>query len=333
MTETMTGAMAGVTGEAMAADGELARSATRQEGTQHTRFLIEKHRNGILTVASVVEKEEELHVGKKEGDDTRKSAQHVQQHVQQQQQQQQQHKQQHKQQKQQKQQQQHTHQQQHPQGHRERLTARRVLGLLSSQTESDALRRLFVDVLQHGVDDNGRTGAGFFWECEPMTLHTLDDTFRMRLVPAPALDAISTDVDAFSEHFGGTDGQPQPRVVHFSNLGGDAELTVPVPLQGVDTRAYAHIGTYYGLQDRVAVAADGDQDSSNVLSALQQQRLDVLRVAADQALARLHRQPVICLSTSGLGVSYLHVRVDERPKYYVSRDFKDTYTRLLRSRT
>jgi hypothetical protein len=82
-------------------------------------------------------------------------------------------------------------------------------------------------------------------------------------------------------------------VATFSNLGADAILVAPTPAEGVDC---AHLASF-------------------------------LRTADDRQIAALWRAVALALrsvlgptphwvSTAGLGVSWLHVRIDRFPKYY-----------------
>ncbi len=65
---------------------------------------------------------------------------------------------------------------------------------------------------------------GFYWEPPPLTQERLAEPYEFVLVPGQTLSRLQPDPTAFAEHF--SDAAP---VVHFSNLGGDAELIVPCP--------------------------------------------------------------------------------------------------------
>lgn len=115
---------------------------------------------------------------------------------------------------------------------------------------------------------------------------------------APPLARVAPDPDAFEAHFG-----PKADVVAFDNLGGDARLVAPCPRAG--DRVYTHLAA-------ALRGAPADQ-------------IDRLfeRVGAELG-ARLEAHRVVWVSTSGLGVYWVHVRLDERPKYYTHAAYRTT---------
>jgi hypothetical protein len=132
--------------------------------------------------------------------------------------------------------------------------------------------------------------AAFRWETPPITAAAAERPFEFVLLDSPGL-ASEPDLTAFAEHFrGGAD----TGVVAFANLGKDAILIVPCP-QGPPA-AYGHLAAF------VRQAPDSQRH------ALWQ------RVGAAMG-RRLGARPV-WLSTAGAGVPWLHVRLDDRPKYY-----------------
>jgi hypothetical protein len=139
--------------------------------------------------------------------------------------------------------------------------------------------------------------AAFRWETPPITTATANRPFEFVLLDSPGL-ASNPDVDAFAEHFGGA---AAGGVLEFPNLGNDALLVVPCPNGPLS--AYGHIGAF-------------------VRKALEPQKhaLWVLVGAAMQR--RLGTKPV-WLSTAGAGVSWLHVRLDDRPKYYGYKPYRE----------
>jgi hypothetical protein len=133
--------------------------------------------------------------------------------------------------------------------------------------------------------------SAFRWETPGVTAATLIRPFEFVLLDEPGL-AQRPDPEAFAEHFRGA-AAAEPVVV-FPNLGGDALLVVPRPVVG-DT-AYGHLAAFV----REAPGA----------------QRDALWYAVGEALARRVGPKPVWLSTAGAGVSWLHVRLDDRPKYY-----------------
>ena len=130
----------------------------------------------------------------------------------------------------------------------------------------------------------------FLWETPPVTRATIDKPFEFVLVDSPALAAMPTEPHPFSAPL----GSAQSSVATFWNLGRDALLVVP--------RAEGPEDAYAQLAAFVRGAPDAQQHA-------------FWRAVAAAWNERLGTQP-LWLSTSGLGVAWLHVRLDDRPKYY-----------------
>lgn len=153
--------------------------------------------------------------------------------------------------------------------------------------QSDAgFRTFFLDLLASAPF------PAFRWETPPVTKVTVDRPFEFVLLDAPGLDR-TPDPEAFAKRFAEADAA-DAMVLAFPNLGNDAVLIVPRPV--APSSAYGHLATFV----RHAPAA---------------QNHELWRVVGAAMQARIGAQPV-WLSTAGLGVPWLHVRLDERPKYY-----------------
>ncbi|MBI1186779.1 MAG: hypothetical protein GC206_05515 [Alphaproteobacteria bacterium] len=140
------------------------------------------------------------------------------------------------------------------------------------------------------------SGQAFFWETPSLTHAALGDPFECALIAAPSL-ARPADPSQFAAQIARAEGP----CARFANLGGDAELVVPRPI--VQTTDYAHLAAFLRT---------GSPAQSRALWAR------VAETAADW-LARGER---IWLSTAGLGVPWLHVRFDRRPKYYAHAPYR-----------
>jgi hypothetical protein len=137
--------------------------------------------------------------------------------------------------------------------------------------------------------------TAFFWEMPPLLVSTLGQDFECVFVDSPDLAVVDPQPEVFREHFlASRDG-----VANFGNLGGDATLVAPEPDGGLD---YSHIAQF------------------NRCAPLYKQ------VALWQQVGKLSLQQVgaqaLWLSTSGLGVFWLHIRFDRYPKYYTHTPYK-----------
>ena len=138
--------------------------------------------------------------------------------------------------------------------------------------------------------------AAYRWETPPVTSDDMQAEFRFVLVESPEL-LTGADPSPFSDHFRRAGSAP---VIAFPNLGGDAHMVVPCPR--AQHSIYAHLAAFA----RGAPAAQRHALWVEVSRAMQQ---------------RLGQRPV-WLSTAGGGVAWLHVRLDDRPKYYVHAPYR-----------
>jgi hypothetical protein len=137
--------------------------------------------------------------------------------------------------------------------------------------------------------------AACFWETPPVTNRSVDQAFECVLVDSPALAGVGAEHTAFAGYFDST----RDMVVDFTSLGGDALLVAPCPLAAESV--YPHLAAF---------VRHGP--------AVQQQAL--WQRVGERVAARLSDRP-LWVSTSGLGVFWLHVRLDSFPKYYTWRPY------------
>lgn len=137
--------------------------------------------------------------------------------------------------------------------------------------------------------------AAFRWETPAMTADRLETTFECVAVDDPSLD-VRPDPTPFAEQL--SDDQS---VACFPNLGGDALMVVPCPQ--AREHAYGHMAAFLRR------------------APLEQQRA-LWREVSMAMSERLGDRPV-WLSTAGGGVAWLHVRLDDRPKYYAHSPYRE----------
>lgn len=132
---------------------------------------------------------------------------------------------------------------------------------------------------------------GFFWEMPPLESAVLSRPFECALIRSDALARMRADDRDFAMHLRGPE-----TISVFPNLSGDAFLIAPRRIANVE--CYGHIAVF--LRD-----------------APREQQHALFRTLAREIEVRLAALPVrFWVSTSGLGVPWVHVRLDSYPKYY-----------------
>jgi uncharacterized protein DUF6940 len=169
-----------------------------------------------------------------------------------------------------------------------RLSFREVFFLLESSTD---FARWYSEILAACVHE------AYFWELPPLTTATFEDDAEFVVIESDSLARLRPDPAPFESQFALQRGSD---VITFPNLGGDALLIVPTPLGSVES--YPHLATFL----RQAPA-------SQVRS---------LWKGAARAVHETLSDTPTWLSTAGLGVSWLHLRLDTRPKYYNYQPYK-----------
>lgn len=137
--------------------------------------------------------------------------------------------------------------------------------------------------------------AAFFWETPPVNQDVLNQEFRFVITRSTALETIRADKKPFAAHF-----QKAKSAISFYNLGKDAQLIVPCPVN--EQADYAHIASFLRTADEKQID-------------------EFWKLAADEYSHSVGEKPR-WLSTAGLGVSWFHLRIDTRPKYYRHSPYK-----------
>lgn len=149
--------------------------------------------------------------------------------------------------------------------------------------------RFFVDILKNN------SFAAYFWEVRPLTQNQLEEAFEFVLIKSSRLAVIAANKKPFKDFFSTDD-----LVISFPNLGRNAQLVVPTDKDS--DQHYAHLAKF-------------------VRNASEEQ---IIAFWKKVGLEYEHQIGIDekWLSTSGLGVYWLHVRIDSRPKYYQYRPYK-----------
>ena len=141
--------------------------------------------------------------------------------------------------------------------------------------------------------------SAYFWETPPITLSTVDRTFfEFVLIDNPRFLKLNPNPQPFKKYFTSASKQT---VITFPNLRKDATLVVPCP--DLENSVYTHIANFV-----------------RQASSFQQQQL--WQTVGETITKNLTRQPM-WVSTSGLGVYWLHIRLDSYPKYYIFKPYKE----------
>lgn len=138
--------------------------------------------------------------------------------------------------------------------------------------------------------------TAFRWEVPAMIDTSLSQPFEFVLLDSPGL-ARQPEPEAFAEHFVDNDQD----IAVFPNLSGDATMIVPREI--AEPSAYGHLAAF-------------------VRHAPTAQRHSLWQSIGTVMSRRIGRQP-LWLSTAGAGVSWLHVRIDTRPKYYGHAPYRE----------
>jgi len=128
------------------------------------------------------------------------------------------------------------------------------------------------------------------WECRPVTASSATDPFEFVVLNAADLDR-AADRTPFADLF---ERMPPHGVGEFPNLGQDAIMIVPGP---DETLSYGHLTAF------LRNAPESQQHA--------------LWTAVGTAVKRRIGSAPMWLNTAGGGVAWLHIRLDDRPKYYV----------------
>ena len=130
----------------------------------------------------------------------------------------------------------------------------------------------------------------FYWEHPALKVDYLDKRYECILQKSRPLEQLPANESAFKDYISGEDG-----VVDFMNLGKNARLVVPTKKS--EEEIYNHFGRFIRFAEN-------------------QQIIEVFERIGTLIEDGSRQNEIIWLNTAGLGVIWLHVRMDTRPKYY-----------------
>jgi hypothetical protein len=145
----------------------------------------------------------------------------------------------------------------------------------------------------------------FFFEAPPVAKGRLEEPFECVLMDAGGvLERRQASSASFAKHLSQHAGSM--KVTEFESLGGDAVLVVPCQAPSVGKDVYNHLGSFLRLGP--------------------QEQVQNFWYLASDAITRktdnLGTGTPLWISTDGRGVPWLHLRLDEAPKYFKHSEYK-----------
>lgn len=137
--------------------------------------------------------------------------------------------------------------------------------------------------------------AAFFWENKAISNRSLQQSYEFVIVGTEAFNGKKSNSKPFQSFFS-TDNM----VVCFDNLGKNARLVVPSPNHAHES--YTHLGAF--------------------IRNAPYPQIDVFWQQVGLEMEQGLNEKPLWLSTSGLGVYWLHARLDQAPKYYTHKPYK-----------
>ena len=144
-----------------------------------------------------------------------------------------------------------------------------------------------------------KNGQKFHWNTTPLTKE-MDTVYLEKFKENSALP-MRQDKCVFWEKISDAEKKGIKYATSFPNLSGDTILVIPMPRKG---KSYATLKDF-------------------VNNAPKKQQQELWALVAKEAKKQVKKYGKVWISTHGLGVAYLHVRICKRPKYYFIKAFAD----------
>tara|TARA_B100000035_G_C20613248_1_gene384918 strand:- start:40 stop:543 length:504 start_codon:yes stop_codon:yes gene_type:complete len=140
-----------------------------------------------------------------------------------------------------------------------------------------------------------QNGDRFHWNTSPLT-KDMDTLFSEKFKENTALPK-RQNKSAFIENIEKAEKNGKQHATSFPNLSGDTILVVPMPK---NRKSYATLKDFTD-------------------NAPKKQQQELWKLVAKEAKKQSKKLGKVWISTHGLGVPYLHVRISGKPKYYFSK--------------
>jgi len=137
----------------------------------------------------------------------------------------------------------------------------------------------------------------FYWEHPAMKKEFSGKKYECILQRSRPLEHLPINESAFKDYI-----HLNEQATDFMNLGKNARLVVPTKRS--DKEIYNHMGKFIRFAEK-------------------EQIIEVFKRVGKSMLEEIESKKLIWLNTAGLGVIWLHIRLDTRPKYYKTVRYKD----------
>ncbi len=182
------------------------------------------------------------------------------------------------------------------------LTVADIASLLASRN-TPFVKVLHEAILSHGTE-------AIFWECPPARFDTFDtQLFEVVIITSNELASRSVDPIVFADKIADISRSTSSGVVRFRNPGRDATLVVPCsPVEDLSQAPsyMAHLASF--------IKNASSEHAVNLWAEVGKAYIEAVRESGNEW---------IWLSTSGLAEPWLHVRIDQEPKYYNWEEYKN----------
>lgn len=135
----------------------------------------------------------------------------------------------------------------------------------------------------------------FYWEHPALKTIFLEKEYECVVQRSSSLETKEINENAFSDYI-----YENEQVVDFMNLGKNARLVVPTKQS--EKAIYNHLGKF-------------------IKHATDEQIIAVFQHVGQKVKEEIESKETIWLNTAGLGIIWLHIRMDTKPKYYKNELF------------
>jgi len=178
----------------------------------------------------------------------------------------------------------------------QKLTYQEFINLLKSKDKE--FLKIFRETLNNATDEL----SAYFWECIPVSNKTIDKEFEFVATKNEELEKITQNYSAFQGYI---NQALNNYVTSFLSLHKNATLIIPIPKNNANGEV-----NYKNLKEFTAN------------SSLEQWEEFWQKVGEEMEESLFRANGATrWLSTSGLNVYYLHVRINNSPKHYVYEEY------------